>query len=52
VLAGILQCTVAILLARPLLKSIRAGDEDARNDVEGRHATSVENHHTSSAIGD
>ncbi len=52
VLAGILQCAVAILLARPLLKSIRAGEEDASLDLEGRHAMRVENDRTSNAVGD
>jgi hypothetical protein len=52
VLAGLLQCTVAILLARPLLRSIRAGDQDTGLDVEGRHAMRVENDHTSNAVGD
>jgi MFS family permease len=52
VLAGILQCAVAILLARPLLKSIRAGQEDASLDVEGRHAKRVESDHTSNTVGD
>ena len=52
VLAGVLQCAVAILLARPLLKSIRAGEEDASLDLEGRHAMRVENDRTSNAVGD
>ena len=43
VLAGILQCAVAILLARPLLRSIRAGAGDLSLDV-GRHARLEDDH--------
>lgn len=50
VLAGILQCAVAILLARPLLRSIRAGGGDVSLDV-GRHAR-FEDDHSPNAVGD